>query len=402
MYTITQFIHSLSDNERKNIVFFVPLLFVFGWALTIPAFALLWFTYKGANIATIGILGGAIPLGIFVFGNIISSMSDASGKRKYYIMSILILCIAKIPIMILIPKNIALYMSATLFFVGISIMLPQMDSLIVRLFPIQPNRNFSYLWLRAITTVGFIIGFLVSGKLYDVYSMAMLPWASLIILGICSIIVVWFDDSSIPAHNTQSDTTKFWHIFPDVMRVPWFKAFLLFNLLYGLGGAFYNGFFTIHLTQIGLSNLQIATTISVGCISEIIMFFIGRKIIQKTRPVYFLALCGSVAPIRWILFSIFTDFTPLAVIAGLHGITFALHWCACVYYMERNIPPSLGNTSQNLWQSACLSIPMIVILPLSGILYPIMHANMFLVGAGIAIISTLVPLYMILAKPASV
>lgn len=394
-------VKTLSNFEKRNIVFFVPLLFIYGMGLTSAmTFSLLWMIDKGFSLATVGILGGLIPLCISIFGNIASNIGDGTGKRRMVIIGAMVICMICVPMVFFIPPHFSLYILTIIFFVSIRVSLPIFDSMITQMFPMRDNRSFSFLWLRSVTTLGAIFGILIGSYMYDVLGIAILPWISLTIMFTCVILMVWFDDSGIPKHDQVQNHNVFL-VTKDLIKVPWFKPFILFNLLYGMGNAFYYGFFTIHLKTLGFTQFEIALTFAVGCVMEILMFFAGRKILLKWRPTYLLAFCGIIAPIRWFLFAQFDSVLAQSMVATMHGITFSLHWSVSAYYIQRNIPASMSSSAQTIYQSANIDLPMTIIIPLCGMLYPIMGGDIFVIGAGITASSVLVAVYMILNKPSA-
>ena len=394
-------IATLSAFEKRNVVFFVPLLFIYGMGLTSAGtFSLLWMIDKQFSLATVGILGGVIPLCISIFGNIASNIGDGTGKRRMVIMWAFVACMICVPMVYFMPSHVALYIITVLFFVSIRVSLPIFDSMITQMFPMRDNRSFNFLWLRSVTTLGGIVGVLAGSSMYDAFGIAVLPWVSLTLMFTCIILMLWFDDSGIPKHS-QVKNHNILLVTKDLIQVPWFKPFILFNALYGLGNAFYFGFFTIHLQQLGFTQFEIAVTFAVGAFMEVMMFFAGRKIILRWRPTYLLAVCGCVAPVRWLLFSQFDSVFAQTIIASLHGITFSLHWAVSAFYIQRNVPASMSSTAQTIWQSANWDLPMAIIIPVCGVLYPVMGGDIFIIGATITASSLGVALYMILKKPSA-
>ncbi len=388
-------LHTLSASERNNARFFIPLVMIYGVTFAaIISFGLLWLTYKQVPLHIIGIIGGVVPLLTFIVGNFAGSVGDYTGKRRRVLVGILSTCIIMVPIIHTMPNGWILYIAGTLFLVGVNVQLPLFDGILTQLFPLQPNRNFSFLWIRGLLTLGFLIGTLWIGRIYDVYSLIALPWVGMGLLICTLLLLIWFDDRIIPKHAQNPEKDSLLNTVKDLIQVPWFKAFLLYNVLYGVGNAFYFGFFPIHLQTIGFSNINIALTISLGALTEVIMFFIGHAFVKKYRPTQLMIICAVVAPVRWILFAQFTSVIALTLVSGLHMITFSLHWVVCGFFIQKNVPISLVTIAQNAWQSCCMFVPMAVVLPLSSIIYPTLGGNMFLIGAGVSFLSIFVARYM--------
>ncbi len=388
-------LNTLSISERTNVKVFVPLVVIYGVEFAaIISFGLLWLTYKQVPLHIIGIIGGVVPLLTFAVGNFAGSIGDYTGNRRRVLAVIFGVCIAMVPIIHTVPSGWVLYIAGTVFLVGANVQLPLFDGILTQLFPLQENRSFSFLWIRGLLTLGFLIGTLWVGKFYDVYGLVALPWVGLALLVCTLVLIMGFDDSTIPKHGRDMPQDTLWHTVKDLLQVAWFKAFLLYNILYGVGNAFYFGFFPIHLQTIGFSNMHIALTISLGALTEVIMFFIGHTFVNRYRPTQMMIVCAVVAPVRWVLFSQFTDVGALTLVASLHMITFSLHWVVCGSFIQKNVPISLVSTAQNAWQSCCMFIPMAVVLPISGVIYPIIGGNMFLIGAGVSFASVFVAVYM--------
>lgn len=387
--------NTLSVSERKNVRFFIPLVMIYGVGFAaIITFGLLWLKFKGTPLSIVGFIGGIIPLFTFVVGNLAGSIGDYTGRRRRVLATIFIICMGMVPIMYTVQAGVLLYVTSTIFLVGMNILLPLLDALLTQLFPLQKNRSFSFLWIRGLLTLGFLIGTLGIGGFYDIYGVLTFPWVGFCVLGVLLLLILWFDDSIIPKHAKDENQGSLLNTVQDLWAVPWFKGFLLFNLLYGVGNAFYFGFFVIHLENIGLTNMQIAITISLGAFTEVVMFFVGHKFVKKYRPTVLMSICAVFAPIRWILFSQFTDVVSLSLVSLLHMVTFGVHWVVCGVFIQKNVPISLISTAQNAWQSCCMFIPMAIILPISGVIYPILGENMFLIGAGISAMSLFVAVYM--------
>ncbi len=389
---------SSASPEMKNIASAFGMYGSFGLLFgSVGLFAIVWLLDMGVPLAVASTLGGITTLTTIGWLAIVGQYADKTGNRKRAVQYQLTLAFILMLVLMWVPQKYVLYTAYVGFFTVVTI-LPVLDSIAISIFPIREGARVSFLWFKSTLSIFYAIGMVGIGWIFDVLGIQVLPYVALMLLALILSVTVLLDDTGVAKHGNSSNKRG---AIVDLWAVPWAKGFYLVVFLYGLGSAFYYSFVIVHYDAIGFSKMQSGLIILFGNVMETLFFMFGKPIIKRYRPLQLLVVCGVVATVRWWLFSAFSDFYTLSAITLLHGITFGMHQSVCAYFIQLNIPDSLVSTAQSVLQTCFVHIPFTIVLPIGGILYPMMEGDMFKIGAVITLFSAALGVWLALQKPPS-
>ncbi len=129
------------------------------------------------------------------------------------------------------------------------------------------------------------------------------------------------------------------------------------------------GFGTLHWEAAGHGKDIIGPLWAVGVVSEVALFALGNRVVDRLGIAGMVALGASAAMLRWAGTALTTDLWLLAPIQVLHGFTFAAAHLGGMTYLQRHIAPEISATAQGLYSSFAMAGATGLALVFSGPLY---------------------------------
>ena len=386
---------TIIQNTYTNLFFcLVAYTFLGIFMGSLGFFALLWLLEQNIPLTVATTLAGLNTITTIFFANWFGHYADTRANgRKRVIQFLLLSSIIVIALWAVIDNP---YVISILFVLGSALtgtIVPLLDSITVQSMPIRDDRKINFTVLRTGMTIGYVIGTITFGHIIDIYGINVLPYIGIVFLIIIALATPTLNTDSIPYQQSKKG-----NVLLDVMSIPWFKHFLLINLIYGLGTAFYYGLVSVYFADLGFAKRDMGIILLFGNITETIVFLFGKKIIQRFRPLQLMAFCGIIAALRWYSLSEFTGFFEIGLITALHGITFALYHSSASYYIQRNVPASMSSSAQTAFQTSLVFLPFTLLFPLGGYLYAILQSNVFQISACISLLSVILCLWTLSRK----
>ncbi len=209
--------------------------------------------------------------------------------------------------------------------------------------------------LRAIGTVGWIVGGLIVGAFaleLTAVPMRIAGVMSLLFAGYCL---------TLPATPPVRDGVKrgigtlLGFDALGLMRDPLFASFLLVNVALCVPNQFYNAFGSLYLIDLGAP--RPASLLTIGQATEVVVLLLLPRLHQRLglRPVL---LLGSAAwALRCVLFSLATS-AGIALYAGLllHGVAYGCTFIAGQLVVHERAPAHMRAAAQGFWAVATMGI----------------------------------------------
>ncbi len=129
------------------------------------------------------------------------------------------------------------------------------------------------------------------------------------------------------------------------------------------------GFGTIHWEEAGYDKDITGPLWAVGVISEVALFALGKRVVDRLGIAGLIALGAAAAMLRWAGTALTTDLWLLAPVQMLHGFTFAATHLGGMTYLQRHVPPEISATAQGLYSSLAMGGAVGLALVVSGPLY---------------------------------
>jgi PPP family 3-phenylpropionic acid transporter len=145
--------------------------------------------------------------------------------------------------------------------------------------------------------------------------------------------------------------------------------FLLLIFAGSLGEATVHSFWFLYLKDLGATSFLMGFSLTVAMFSELIVFFLSDRLLQRFGPRTLLMLSIVIRVGQMLAYS-WTANPYLAIVFQLlHGPGFAAMWVAAVAYVNEIVPPGLGATGQGLLNSISFGLALAIGSILSGFLY---------------------------------
>lgn len=216
--------------------------------------------------------------------------------------------------------------------------------------------------LRLWGAVGFGITALISGALIDRFGFQ----ASLAIYVTLMLMTVWVS-TRLPAPELA--TPPLLRDLGQMLTNQRWMIFLASLFLVGACSAILNSFFVLYMQSIGASAAMFGLAIAVAGVSELPVFFLAPRIVQRGNAGLLLMIAFGAYAVRALLCSLVTQPWMGVAVHLLHGLTFSALWTASVTYAREIAPPGWSATAQAAMGSVYFGLAVGAGALLGGVLY---------------------------------
>jgi PPP family 3-phenylpropionic acid transporter len=248
----------------------------------------------------------------------------------------------------------------------------------------------SYGPIRAGGTVGYLIIIAITGYLVAWFGDGIFLWifAGVCVLrGLVGLALPNFRAPKSEGAHTQPVAAGAKHLL-EVMK-PWFLLPLVgWAMVFGTH-LLLNAFQALVWKEQGISTDIIGLLITVGAVSEAIVFFAFAKFAKRFTARSLILVSALVSVARWIAMAFSPGVEILFGLQLLHGITFALGYIGCVSFIANWTSEDIAAEAQSFFQVLQQAMSVIVILGFGALLEPLGAKGFFasaafaLLGAGL-------------------
>ena len=243
--------------------------------------------------------------------------------------------------------------------------------------------------LRIWGSITFIVTSFAGGPMLAVFGSWSVLWAILglllIVLLACALLPTEIEKQT-PAPERTSGTML------QLLRQPVFLLFLLAGGLSSASHAVLYGFATLHWRSVGFSDTLIGALWAEGVVAEIILFWLGNRLLSRFGAANLLALGAAAGIVRWSAMGL-SDSLGLALLTqGLHAFTFGAAHLGAMHFIARAAPEEMSATAQSLHGAVGAGIAVGIVMAGAGWLYQTFANGAFFFMAGIAFASLLAAL----------
>lgn len=147
------------------------------------------------------------------------------------------------------------------------------------------------------------------------------------------------------------------------------------------------GFATLHWQAAGYGKDITGPLWAIGVISEVVLFALGGRIVDRLGIAGMIALGAGAAMFRWAGTALTVDLWLLVPIQMLHGITFGATHLGGMAYLQRRIRPGISATAQGLYSSFAMAGMTGLVMLAAGPLYERFGGGAFWFMAGLSAVS---------------
>ncbi len=243
--------------------------------------------------------------------------------------------------------------------------------------------------LRIWGSITFIATSFAGGPMLAVFGSWSVLWAVLALLAI-----VLLSCAQLPKETKGEAQTS---AAPSgaVLRLLRQPAFLLFLLAGGLSSASHAvlyGFATLHWRSIGFSDITIGALWAEGVVAEIILFWLGNRLLSRFGAANLIALGAAAGIVRWTAMGLSDELWLALLTQGLHAFTFGAAHLGAMHFIARAAPVEMSATAQSLHGAVGAGIAVGIAMAGAGWLYQSFANGAFFFMAGIACASLLAAL----------
>ena len=206
--------------------------------------------------------------------------------------------------------------------------LPQFESYTFKRLAHEKHR---YGQIRLWGSLGFIFAVLMFGALFEYAGVQILPWVlSAILLGVWGSTYL-VHDQTMGGHSHAAAVR-----FITLLKRPEVIGLLIASFLIQVSHGVYYSFFTIQMTELGMSKTLIAWLWALGVMAEIAVFWWMARLFQLFSVRYLLLFAIVLTVLRWLLTGYFAEVLWMIVFAQLlHAASFGMFHAGAIYLIDR-------------------------------------------------------------------
>ncbi|MFP6708164.1 MAG: MFS transporter [Alphaproteobacteria bacterium] len=247
--------------------------------------------------------------------------------------------------------------------------------------------------LRIWGSATFIATSFAGGPMLAAFGSWSVLWAVLglmvVVLGSC---VLLPEVEKIAPPTTTAAAAKNSGTVFRLLRQPVFMLFLVAGGLGNASHAVLYGFATLHWRAVGYSDVLIGLLWAEGVVAEIVLFWLGSRLVRRFGAANLLALGAAAGVIRWTAMGL-SDALWLALLTqALHAFTFGAAHLGAMHFIARAAPEEMSATAQSLHGAVGAGIAVGLVMAMAGVLYENFANGAYLFMAGIAAASFLAAL----------
>jgi PPP family 3-phenylpropionic acid transporter len=150
---------------------------------------------------------------------------------------------------------------------------------------------------------------------------------------------------------------------------PGFWIFILAASALQASHQVYYGFGTLYWRSLDFSDTTIGWLWAVGVLTEILLFWQGRRLLARLGPIGLMVLGGIAGILRWSLAGMLTWLPSIAALQLLHAFTFGASHLGAMHFLSRAVPPSAAASAQSLYAALSSSLGSGLVMVIAGTLY---------------------------------
>jgi PPP family 3-phenylpropionic acid transporter len=349
---------------------------------TATAYAGIWFADQGISASEIGIIN-ALPVFIMLVINLVVGRIADRAQDWRQVIVIGAVTAAVIPIGLFFVDDFwGILFFWTLAGLPVAAVGPVLDAATMRL---TRRNGTEYGPIRATGTVGYLTIIAITGYLVAWFGGGVFLW---IFVGVSLLRgLVGLALPNFRAQKTEGiappAAVGAKHLL-DVMK-PWFLLPLIgWAMVFGTH-LMLNAFQALVWREQGLGADIIGLLITVGAVSEAIVFFAFAKFAKRFTARSLILVSALASVLRWTAMAFSPGVEILFGLQLLHGITFALGYIGCVSFIANWTSEDIAAEAQSFFQVLQQAMSVVVILGFGALLEPL-GAKGFFASAAFALI----------------
>jgi PPP family 3-phenylpropionic acid transporter len=260
------------------------------------------------------------------------------------------------------------------------------------------DRGADYGRMRVWGSVSFIIAAMASGAVLSGAAGNRLGDNSVLALVLAATAILFAACVAIPA-SSRSPVRALRRIgIGMVARNGRFWGFVAVAAALQASHQVYYGFGTLYWRSLGFSDAIIGVLWAEGVVAEILLFWLGNRLLARLGPLGLMILGGAGGIVRWSLMGLTAGLLPTLGLQWLHALTFGATHLGAMTYLSRTVPPSAAASAQALYSGASSGLGSGLVMLGAGMLYAEYGGGAYFFMTVLSALGLLGALY--LARPA--
>ncbi len=329
-------------------------------AMGVTGFMPLWYADRGLSPTDIGQILSAASLLRVLAGPQWGGVADRLGRRRPVLTGATLAALAMALAFPLTGGFWPVLLVAAGQGIAASAINPLADSLALSL---ARQGLMEYGPVRAVGSATFMVATAAAGSLLTAVGSWLVPFLLAIGYGTSALLSPLLPEADIGASRARGFGG--WELF----KLPAFRLAVACTALIQGAHAAYYGFAALLWRSQGLSDRTIGLLIAEGIVVEILLFWRGRRMIERLGPAGLTACAALASMLRWSVIAFAPGLPVLIAVQLLHAATFAMQHLSSMLILGRAVPPERAATAQALHAALGYGIPAGAAMFVSGLLY---------------------------------
>ncbi|MFK8075720.1 MAG: MFS transporter [Granulosicoccus sp.] len=325
---------------------------------SVMPFVAIWFESIGISASMSGLILAAPPFAIVLFNIIIGSAADRLKDWRSAIIgcNIIALVVGAWLLFRVEPVHVLVVWTISGLFVIASSPITDAAAL-----DMTRRRGSDYARIRALGSVGFVVGIVLAGALFDKIGMGSFAWIILLTAALrllAAYLLPTFRERPQSEHQAvipdDEKTSINQRLFGGLMagmalfRQPGISSVIFGAALLNASHSFNNVYSVLHWGQLGISNTVSSLLWSAGVVAEIALMWGFTGIAKRVSARHCLLLACFICTVRWLITGMDPSVWVLFVLQTLHAITFGLTFLASVNFISRRVDADHAAQAQSV------------------------------------------------------
>jgi PPP family 3-phenylpropionic acid transporter len=231
------------------------------------------------------------------------------------------------------------------------------------------ERGIDYGRVRVWGSVSFIVAAIVSGAVLSGSAAASLDGNAVLILVLAASLTLFATCIAIPPAPAEGAAEARWGALGALARDRGFWQFVGVTAALQASHQVYYGFGTLYWRSLGFSDAVIGILWAEGVVAEIVLFWLGSRLLVRLGPLGLMMLGGAAGILRWGLMGLVPGLLPAFALQILHALTFGATHLGAMNFLSRTVPPGAAASAQALYSGASAGIGSGLVMLGAGALY---------------------------------
>lgn len=343
------------------------------------AFLQLWLEDWGLSAAEIGVLNLLAVAVRIIAGVVAPSLADRLGRPRAMIVGLALLGAAAGALHLVAQGRLEIYLLTIFLSAAYAGLMPMADA---HGYAAAEREGFSYRRARSVGSFAFLVATLAGGVAVERFGANAAPIWIAVSLAVAAL-AAWGAPIRAEAETPEGSGRL---AGPDRAGVRAFLTSGVFLLFFAsvagsmASHAVYYVYGSIHWRALGYSEAEIGALWAVGVAAEILLFFVGRTVIDALGPVKALWLASIGAALRWSAMTLDPGGAALVLLQCLHAVSFALAHLAALAFIAEAAPANRRATAQGVLTAVSGGVAMFGATALAAWAYPTFGADAYWLG----------------------